>query len=218
MLRTLYAGVALLLLGVPLDRACADESTIYFHSGSWDAFNGHTDNGRVFCGIGSTDPVDGHSLSIRFEIGGTTMTLTATKPVWSIPAGTNITVVMQIGTEVPWTVQADGNGRQLRWSMDQTAIQLFDAQFRHATTMTLTFPDGNEPQWRLPLAGSTLIDNAFGRCITDLSQRAQTTAQAAGQPATQPFGKPSTPPAAPDTAPAAPPPEPSPAAQPAPPR
>jgi hypothetical protein len=166
----------------------ADDSTIYFHAGSWDAFSGHTDQGQDFCGIGTTNQTDWRGFSIRFTIGGEAVEFAASKPTWSIPADTHLTVTLQVGTDPPWTEQAKGSGHRLHWSMDQTAVQLFDTQFRQATTMTLSFPDGNEPVWTLSLDGSTAIDNTFGRCITDLTRRGQGSASTGGPPPTQPFG------------------------------
>ncbi len=186
--RLLRAGVVGVLLAGPVANATADDSMIYYHVGSWDAFSGHTDSGQAFCGIGSTNPVDGRSLSVRFDLGSQDVVFTAGKPNWSIPDGTKATVVMQVGSETPWTELAVGNGRRLHWSMDQAAVQSFDLQFRRAPAMTLTFPGGNEPPWTISLNGSTAIDNTFGRCITDLSQREQMAGQAGGPPATQPYG------------------------------
>ena len=51
-------------------------------------------------------------------------------------------------------------------------MQTFDAQFRRASSMTVTFPAGRERPWVLSLAGSTAASNAMGRCVTDLTQRA----------------------------------------------
>jgi hypothetical protein len=189
----LRAGIASMLLAMPSVAARADESTIYYHAGSWDAFSGRTDSGQGLCGVGTTIPADGRSVAIRFDIGGEDVTFSLSKPNWSVPAGMKLTVVMQIGSEPPWTETAVGDGHRVRWSMDQTAVQLFDSQFRKASTMTLTFPGGNEQPWTLSLNGSTAIDDAFGRCITDLTQRAQAATQNAGPPATQPFGKGSAP-------------------------
>ena len=64
--------------------------------------------------------------------------------------------------------------------------------------MTVSFPSGNEPPWTIGLNGSTAISNAFGRCVTDLTQRAgsQQSAPAPTGP-TQPFGQPPTQPTAP---------------------
>lgn len=176
----------LAILNLPAARA--HDITIYFHAGSWDAFSGHTDHGQDFCGIGTTNQTDWRGFSIRFTIGGDAVEFVASKPNWSIPAGIHMTVMMQVGTDPPWTEQAEGNGHRLHWSMDQTAVQLFDAQFRRGATMTLSFPDGNEPMWTLSLGGSTAVDNTFGRCITDLTQRGQERAPANGPPPTQPFG------------------------------
>jgi hypothetical protein len=150
----------------------------------------------MVCGVGSTNPVDNRSFSMRVPIGSDNVTLQARKPTWSIPASTELPVVLQIGLDAPWNAQGTGNGQLVEWTLDSAAMQTFDAQFRRAGSMTVSFPNGNEPPWTIGLNGSTAISNAFGRCVTDLTQRASGAQRpAAGQPeATQPFGKAPTPP------------------------
>ena len=166
----------------------------YYRAGVWDAFSGRNDKGGAVCGVGNTNPSDNRRLSIRFDIGATDTVLSASKPDWSAPDGRQITVVMQIGLNTPWIQQGTGHGKSISWVLDRAAIQPFDQQFRSASSMTLTFPDGNEPPWSIPLNGSSAISATFARCIQDLTRQVQA-AQAAGatapppaqQGATQPF-------------------------------
>ena len=164
--------------------------TVYFHSGGWDAFDGQDEHGQQFCGIGSHNPADGRTFSLRFPIGGNGVNFIASKPNWNIPDHTDIPVVMQVGLERPWTEQTSGGGQNVEWTLDRGSYQNFDAQFRQASSMTLTFPSGNEPAWIISLSGSTAASNAMGRCVTDMTQRAGAPAPAASGPqsATQPFG------------------------------
>ena len=187
-----FAMALMVALGAP---AWADLS-VYYHAGSWDAFSGPGTDGRMVCGVGSTNPVDNRSFSMRVPIGSDNVTLQARKPTWSIPASTELPVVLQIGLDAPWNAQGTGNGQLVEWTLDSAAMQTFDAQFRRAGSMTVSFPNGNEPPWTIGLSGSTAISNAFGRCVTDLTQRAGSAQQpAAGHPeATQPFGQAPTPP------------------------
>jgi hypothetical protein len=53
--------------------------------------------------------------------------------------------------------------------------------------MTVSFPSGNEPPWRVLLAGSTSVDKTFRRCVRGYTARAAAAAQPFGRPATQPF-------------------------------
>jgi hypothetical protein len=165
---------------------------VYYHVGVWDAFDGQGDNGQPLCGIGSRSPSDGRAFSLRFTIGGDDVTFTATKPGWQIPDNTTIAVVVQIGLDQPWTEQAVGSGNRVQWTLDRADVQTFDAQFRRATSMTVTFPSGSEPPWVISLSGSTAASNAMGRCVTDLARRAAAAAPAAApapanQTETQPF-------------------------------
>ena len=155
------------------------------------------------CGIGSTFVGDNRSLSLRFSIGGDSVLFQAKKPNWNIPSGTSIPVVLQIGLDAPWNFQASGDGQIVAWSLDRSSMQSFDAQFRRAMSMTVSFPSGNEPPWAMALNGSTAISDAFGRCVTDLAQRTATQqaapTQPFGQSPTQPFAQEPQPSAAPAT-------------------
>jgi hypothetical protein len=161
--------------------------SVYYHVGSWDAFTGTADDGKPVCGIGSTNPVDSRSLSIRLEIGNDTLQFQARKPTWKIPADTPIPVVVQIGFEPPWNMRGTGDGQMVQWMLDSDSMRTFDVQFRRASSMTLNFPAGSEPPWTVGLNGSTAVSNAFGRCVRDLAQPKQTQPAPAGP--TQPFGQ-----------------------------
>jgi hypothetical protein len=196
-LRTL--GVAAFMatsMAVLAPAAAIAQIQTYYHAGTWDAFSGRDHKGGAVCGVGNTNPADNRRVSIRFDIGGTDTVIMATKPDWSIPDGTRVAVVTQIGLNMPWTEQGIGHGNSISWVLDPTAMRSFDQQFRSASQMTLSFPDGNEHPWSVPLNGSSAISQTLARCITDLTRQVQA-AQAAGaeagappaaQGATQPFG------------------------------
>lgn len=167
---------------------------VYYRAGGWGTFDGKSDNGQPLCGIGSRNPVDGRTFSLRYEIGSNEVTFTASKPNWNIPDGTQLPVVIQIGLERPWSEQASGRGQRVVWTIDRESARIFDAQFRRSASMSVTFPSGNEQPWIISLAGSTAVSNAMRRCVTDLTRRAvgQQTAPPArpAQEPTQPFGAP----------------------------
>lgn len=164
---------------------------IYYHAGAWDAFSGQTAKAVPVCGVGTSNAATGGALSIRFDIGGTDTVFADSKPGWSIPDGTRITVTMQVGLNPPWTVHGIGNHQTIEWTLDRNAIQTFDQQFRGADSMTLSYPDGNEPPWRISLTGSSAISDTFGRCVVDLNSQYQASRSRAGAPAaaTQPFSQ-----------------------------
>lgn len=168
----------------------------YYHAGAWDAFSGRTDKGAAVCGIGSTMPPDDRRLSISFDIGGTSTDFSASKPDWAIPADTRVTVVMQIGLNTPWTEQGAGNGHSIDWTLTPDVMGAFDHQFRGASLMTLTFPNGNEPPWTISLAGSSAISDTIERCVRDLTREVQAAQPVAnGTPAPAEATQPFTPPA-----------------------
>ena len=180
----LRAGLAALVLAATVGPAGAD-MTVYYHVGSWDAFSGPDSDGKSVCGVGSTNPGDNRSFSLRFTIGADSVLFEAKKPNWNIPSGTQLPVVVQIGLDAPWNFQGVGDGQVVEWSVDKTSMQSFDAQFRLASSMSVSFPSGNEPPWTVGLTGSTAISNAFGRCVTVLTQRASAQQTAPTQPYTQ---------------------------------
>jgi hypothetical protein len=194
------AHLVVLAITVTPAAALAQMQT-YYHAGAWDAFSGRGDTGGPVCGVGTTNPSDNRRFSIRFDIGGTTTSLAASKPDWSVPANTHVTVVMQVGLNTPWTLPGIGHDHDIAWTLDPAAMQAFDRQFRGASSMTLTFPDGTEPPWSLSLAGSTAVSDTFGRCIRDLTRQVQANppppnGAPAPQGPTQPFSAPAAPPPA----------------------
>jgi hypothetical protein len=194
------ARLTALALAIGPAAALAQVQT-YYHAGAWDAFSGRSETGGAICGVGNTNAVTNGRLAIRFEIGGADTVLSASKPEWSVPANTRVTVVMQVGLNTPWTLQANGQERSIDWRLDRNAMQVFDRQFRNAASMTLTFPDGNEPPWTVSLAGSSVISDTFGRCIRDLTRQVQSAPPPSSptSSATQPFSP--APASAPDAAP-----------------
>jgi hypothetical protein len=172
--------------------ACA-AINVYDHAGAWDAFDGQAKDGKPLCGVGSENPADGRSFSISKEIGATDTTVLARRPTWKIPPGTRMPVVVQLGLQRPWVAQATGRGNTVEWTMDAAAAGAFDAQFRNAPSMTVTFPSGNEKPWIIELNGSTAVSNAMRRCVVDLARQAPAplppaASAAPAQPPTQPFG------------------------------
>ena len=190
----LRQSVIAVLLAAGLALPARAAVNVYYHVGAWDAFDGQGDNGQPLCGIGTRNPADGRTFSLRFTIGGDDVAFIAAKPGWTIPDGTALTVVVQVGLSQPFTGQAVGKGDQVQWTVDRNAAQAFDAEFRRAGSMTVTFPSGDEPPWVISLSGSTAASKAMGRCVTDLTQRAAaaqpatTSAAPAAGSATQPFG------------------------------
>jgi hypothetical protein len=177
--------IALLIALAPT--AALGQIQTYYHAGAWDAFSGRNDKGGAVCGIGVTRPDDNRRLSIKFDIGGNETVFSASKPDWSIPDDTRVAVVIQVGLNTPWIQQAVGHGQAIDWTLDWNGFQTFDRQFRGASSMTVTFPDGNEAPWTLSLAGSTAISSTFGRCVTDLTRQVQA-AQPPNSPGPQPQG------------------------------
>jgi hypothetical protein len=89
-------------------------------------------------------------------------------------------------------MQGDGNGQNVDWTMDRDGMRTFDDQFRRGSSMTFSFPNGNEAPWLIGLNGSTAASNAFGRCVTDMTARSSAPAPAAAaapQGPTQPYGQ-----------------------------
>jgi hypothetical protein len=201
--RTLAAALPLaVLLGATPGRAAPN---VYYHVGAWHAFTDKDDQGAAVCGIGTENPSDGRSLTLTYTIGGSDLTFTAAKSSWTIPEGTILEADMQIDGNGPWQAQGDGHGTSMGWVVSASEIRNFDTQFRNGTTLTLTFPSGNEPPWSLSLRGSTAASATLWRCVQDLTDRAKaaapaSSAPASNAPATQPGGQAPTQPFAPPPA------------------
>ncbi len=172
-------------------------TTTYYRAGDWRAFSGTDEQNRLLCGMATGNPIDGRSLEIRAVIGDPRLGFIASKPTWDIPPETKIPVVMQVEGAVPWTQEAAGGTHAIFWTLSESESSSFEQAFRDSGEMTVSFPSGNEPPWRVLLAGSTAVDKTFRRCIRDYTARA---VAAAPQAPTQPFGQPATQPFAPPIA------------------
>jgi len=192
-MQTIAATVPLLAL---MGAAGWADPTIYYHAGSWHAFTDKDLQGTAVCGIGTDNPSDGRSLSLTYTIGGSDLTANADKPTWNIPDPTGIDVSVQIDQNPPLQAQGVGHGTAVQWTIPAAGIRSFDTQFRDGTTMTISFPAGNEPPWALSLNGSTAASATLWRCVQDLTDRAKAAAAAANTTPTQPYGQTAGPPAA----------------------
>ncbi len=171
-------------------------TTSCYRAGYWRAFSGTDEQNRLLCGMATSNARDGRTLEIRAVIGDPGLTFLASKPTWDIPPDTKVPLVMQAEGAVPWTQEAVGGGHALRWALPEIEAGTFEQAFRDGSEMTISFPSGNEPPWKVLLTGSGSVDKTFRRCVQDYSARAA----AAAQPPTQPFGQPATQPFAPPIA------------------
>ncbi len=194
-MRTSHRVVRAIAVSVPLAMllgaaAGLADPTIYYREGSWHAFTDKDAQGKAICGIGTQNQADGRALTLTYTIGGTDLMLHATKPGWTVPDGTALNVSLQIDSNPALTAGAVGHGATVEWAIGAAAIVSFDAQFRAGSTMTVSFPSGNEAPWTLSLIGSTAASGTLWRCVHDLNDGAGPPNSAASAPvSTQPFGQ-----------------------------
>ena len=185
-------------LAVPLvlafgARPGAADPVVYYHAGAWHAFTDKTSDGKDICGIATTNPNDEREFALTYLIGGENLTFRATKQSWTVPDGTQLNVSMQIDQNTPWPAEALGHGSSIEWAVGAASVQAFDGLFRAGSTLTLTFPSGNEPPWTLSLAGSTASSQTLWRCVQDMSVRDHVVTPASNTPPpTQPYAPPTT--------------------------
>ena len=139
MTRTIAATVPLaVLLGAAPAQAAPD---VYYHAGAWHAFTDKDAQGTAVCGIGTQNGTDGRALSMTYNIGGSDLTVQASKPGWNIPDNTMLQANMQIDQGAPWQAQAVGHGTTAEWVISAASIRSFDTEFRNGRTMTVSFPE-----------------------------------------------------------------------------
>ena len=169
---SLLCRAALVLTVMATPAAAQEQSRVYYRSGNWEAFGGTASEGRTFCGIRSSSPYDGRSLTLRFATGDDRLVFRASKPNWSIPAGTAMPVTMRVGPHPMWSNDATGEEKTVEWSIPRSAMRDFDAQFRWGAELWVGFPGGNEPPWTISLVGSNAAGVTLTRCIDELSSLA----------------------------------------------
>lgn len=192
MLHTIRLLPLLLGLAVPLE--AASQTRELGRSGAWTAYAGLTDEGVPVCGMdvrGSEDRV----LHVKWFLEDEKLTMQAMKASWSIPADTEVRLVLDVDGRVSWTVpSALGSGRIVEWTVTTETFDEFVTAFRAGRTLTLRFPGGDEAPWVVSLRGSMATFDIFAACVVET----EAANQAATPPArnqrkdtgpTQPFGR-----------------------------
>ena len=123
--------------------------------------------GGPVCGVGTTNPLDSRRFVAAVRYRRQRTTLSASKPNWSVPDNTHVTVVMQVGLNTPWTAQATGHGHSIEWTLDPAG----DADVRPAVPRRV-FDDADlsrtatsrrgRCRWRVPPRSATRSGAASG--------------------------------------------------------
>ena len=164
--------------------------------GMWVAYGGVANDGKRVCGIGETG-TDGRTFQIKYFENAQSFEIVIGKPGWAIPPGTQAEIAITFDRSSPWRGMAKGNGLLLFLSLPMTRLVAFEAEFKAAYSMIVSFPGGTEAPWRGDLTGSTAIAGHMARCIrTLLGTAAPGNDQpfGAGGGTTQPFGTTAAPP------------------------
>ena len=168
--------------------------------GAWQAYSGVADDGKRVCGIGETG-ADGRTFNIKYFEGANNFEIVIGKPAWAIPAGIHADVAITFDRATPWRGSARGSGIYLFLSLPLERLLPFEAEFKQAYSMIVSFPGGSEAPWRGNLSGSTAISGQMAECVRLLvasgggpatpTAPPGATTQPFGGAASQPFGSPS---------------------------
>ncbi|MBB3896682.1 hypothetical protein [Roseococcus suduntuyensis] len=179
------AGLASLCLGSAAQAQPRTQTTPLGRYGAWTVYAMVTPAGRDVCGMVASG-AEGRRLHIQHVRNTNFILFQAHKASWTIPQGTRMQINMRIDQGAGWTApQATGQGRSAHWTL-RSGLSRFEAEFRNGSRLTLTFPQGNEPEWSVSLNGSS---EAMARLVTCMRSH--------GNEPTQPFGGAPTPPGQP---------------------
>ena len=181
------AALTALCLGFAAE-AIAQTRTIA-SAGVWNAFGGTVRSGAATCGLDTTFPTTGRHLLIQYIAPDAVVQVRLTRDTWTIPAGTNIPIRMQIDGNPMWSATAIGGGKEVRWHFNRNSIDEFETQFRRGMVMRIQFMGGTEPIWEVSLVGTNAVMNAFVQCLRVIQEVQQPTQPFSPSPSrpTQPF-------------------------------
>ncbi len=162
------------------------------------------DNGSGCQLDGFTKP--GHTVILASPEHPGVLRLILQKTSWRIPANTpvNAAIAFSDGSNVPLT--GTGSGTDIAFDLTEATLKPWLHGFTNAPNGKVNFTSGNEPAWKLDLAGTPVVVNTLRKCIVDAKLDVPAPlAEAPTQPfsvsngPTQPFGAPS--PVKPESAP-----------------
>jgi hypothetical protein len=156
----LAAVAAAALAGAPATADVAD----YYSAGFWTAFSGTSNSGTPMCGV-STSGSQGRFIGIKYFRGSSAFTIHVIRDGWYIPGGTAVRVTLQFDNNSPWIASGSGSGQTIEMSVPERSMNTFFNEFRYASTLAITFNQGNEGRWIVRLRGTNAITAAFFQCV-----------------------------------------------------
>jgi len=170
MKRLMTTAAALTMLAT----AAQAKDYVFYQGKYWQTF-GTTSNseGQPMCGMAYTAPNGAFYVKWTPEIG---LGVHAMKLNWKLPATAKVAMVLRFydkakpgaveefstaagfisgGKNVMATIKADNS---------LEVIRLFAA----ADRLVISYPNGDEPDWVLPMVGSRNATEAFSRCVGDI--------------------------------------------------
>lgn len=188
MKKSLLTAVALVLLTTT---AHAAKETILARKGNWStSYYPANDAGLSMCSLWTRWTTNGQPVAALYTkyVAGRLIFVQLFKAGWSMPDGTEAKVQWSFddetysATAITYTDKQGQKYLQFRIANGDEAK--FLGQFAEANRATVTFPDGNEPDWNADMFGSRETAIAFKRCAIALENNKPT--QPTGPQASQP--------------------------------
>lgn|SRR5262245_36546320 len=161
--------------------------------GSWKAFGGRSEDGKLMCGISVADSKTGRWFGIKWFKGDNYLVFHAIKSSWHIPPETQMTIRVQFDNSQPYIGNGMGMNTMVQATVPYGIVKEFITEFRSASKMYISFPDGNESPWTADMTGSNGIANIMAECVGKLEGRATQPFAPKSPPPTQPYGTTPTP-------------------------
>jgi hypothetical protein len=161
------AATIFTLLGMTAVPAQAD-TKVLATSGNWQAFGGTTGEGAPVCGVslGANDKY----LGVKAFTGSETFTIQLGSNTWQVVDKTKVKVSLRIDGDPAWNADGtafhfkDGDAG-LEFDLDKLQVGRFMTQFRNGKLLQITFEGGGKmAEWRLSLAGTDEVSDAFIGC------------------------------------------------------
>jgi hypothetical protein len=151
--------------------AVSSKTSTIARAGVWEAFGGTTSKGGGICGM-STE-VDQRYFGIKRVAESAIVSIQVGTSQWKLADGQKMAVRIVFDTNTPRDSSAVGmhfedGDAGLEFYIEQAETENFLQEFRKSSRLLVQFPDGNFADWKLSLAGSTAVSDAYQQCLRKL--------------------------------------------------
>ncbi len=174
--RRLSLACGAILAGFLLHPTAARADThIISSSGSWEAYEGTSEDGTQLCGMDTTSDNDnGDDIDIKYFNGDDELTIQLFSNGWKIPDGKSDTKIEIKFDSESWHVNQvtgfhlDDGTSGMEFTISKDDANDFIDDFSASSNLHLAFTNSDVDDWDIDLSGSQDVVGPFKDCVRDM--------------------------------------------------